>query len=79
MWSDLDAAVNCSEATFGVHFGKTKESTIVTSGSVRVKKPQCCSDLLTNIYECIPKSLWQIFQYFLYTFPAHTNTEVRIH
>ena len=37
MWSDLDAAANCSEATFGVDFGKTGESTIVTSGSVRVK------------------------------------------
>ena len=25
MWSDLDAAANCSEATFGVDFGKIGE------------------------------------------------------
>ena len=36
----MDAAANCSEATFGVHFRKTGEITIVTSGSVRVKVSQ---------------------------------------
>ena len=50
-------------------------------------KSLCSSDLLTNIYNCIPKGLIQIFQYFLYTLKyikknlidAHTNTGVRIY
>ena len=45
----LDAVANCSEATFGVHFGKTGESTIVMAGSVRVKSPQPVTGLFLNV------------------------------
>ena len=45
------------------------------------------SDLLTNIYNCIPDGLMQIFQYFLYTLKnikkllidARTKNGVRIY
>ena len=38
-----------------------------SKGKTNLEMSPHSSDLLTNIYNCIPKGLIQIFQYFLHT------------
>ena len=38
-----------------------------SKGKTNLEMSSCSLDLLTNIYNCTPKDLMQIFQYFLYT------------
>ena len=51
-----------------------------SKGKMNLEMSPCSSDLVTNIYNCIPKGLMQIFQYFLHTLKyikkiSHTTTQ----